>query len=164
MPFHFGVACGCACQNVECEHCDDDEAPRTLLADMSGLLSATELDPCEGCPDLNGLYILEFIGNCQWEYDSGNVDDLFDCGYAHTGRLRILVTITATEIQCQVSLNYDADPFFFLQAFNNETDAPANSGACLLFNELNLGTFTWDLSSDVVCDRLSPPTILLSSP
>jgi len=64
------------CKGEACEHCAGGSAPEELEVEIAGLAD----DECYNCGDLNGVYVLTYIGSgpagCCWKFSFANT-----CGF-----------------------------------------------------------------------------------
>jgi hypothetical protein len=160
MPFHFGVACGCACQNVECDACNDDEGPRQLRVTVSGL--GDNMSGC-GCTALNKSYVLNYIGNCTWvnglylcDPPCDMVDGFWDCADpAEDGDISIIVQFTGS-IVSQLDIRRESFTTLTFLYTGSET-SPA---ACLDFEPIAI-ELAPAVGGGFPCDNTANPTLTI---
>jgi len=115
----------CCCGNdLVCIACSGI-VPQNLQVVLSGIVNLNPANVCANCSDLDGTYIVTYVGNCYWFYNLG--DEI--CPTA--GNLSIAVQVSSKTIQVYLDTSsYDSKWYKVFpsavpcNSLNNESLAP----------------------------------------
>ena len=115
-------ACCCA---PECEHCDGD-----LPSQYQVVIASLANGNCGSCTSINGTYVLDYVGDCVWEY-------VFPSNFCNYEKVQVVVGFGGTHFDVRVKcvLSSDCLDIVWRDAISTPIDCTAYSNTAVTLNQ-----------------------------